>query len=125
MWIEELERLAALKEKGLITDDEFNTKKKQLLAGGQQATDSPPRGAGTYASYAEVPFYRKNWFAILCFFTCCSPVLLLILLSGDVYYEHEGDGRLTTYSTGARVFLILWLLMSLLVFLPIFRGYRF
>ena len=39
-----------------------------------------------YSSYSEVPFYRKNWFAILCAFVL-APALLLVLLTGGVYYE--------------------------------------
>jgi uncharacterized membrane protein YvbJ len=43
----------------------------------------------TYASYQEVPWFRKRWFAVICclFF---SPALLFILFTGDIYFEKQG-----------------------------------
>lgn len=64
-----------------------------------------------YNSYDEVPWYRKNWFAILTFLIF-TPALLFIAVSGDIYYKRNGEVR--KYSTAARVFLVLisalWLL---------------
>src|SRR3546814_76300 len=59
---------------------------------------------GNYSSYDEVPWYRKNWFAILTglFFV---PALFLIALTGDIYYQRAGV--LKTYSKFARFILIL------------------
>lgn len=62
-----------------------------------------------YTSYDQVPWYRKNWFAILCF--CLFPLILLIMmLTGDVYYEK--DGQLCVYSRNARYVVFLWLVVS-------------
>lgn len=59
----------------------------------------------TYTTYADVPWFRKNWYAILTglFF---SPALLPTLVSGDVFYVKKEELR--TYSTLARIVLILW-----------------
>lgn len=58
-----------------------------------------------YTSYAEVPWYRKNWLAITCAFLF-FPALLVMLISGPIYYERGGELR--TYTTGAKVFLFIW-----------------
>jgi len=43
-----------------------------------------------YSSYDQVPYYRKQWFFWLMYFTI-SPVAIGILLFGDVYYEKNGE----------------------------------
>ncbi|MGO8756438.1 MAG: hypothetical protein ACLQHK_14585 [Gallionellaceae bacterium] len=43
-----------------------------------------------YSSYDQVPYYRKQWFFWLMYFTI-SPIALGILLSGDVYYQKKGE----------------------------------
>lgn len=68
-------------------------------------------GAGNkYSSYQQVPWYRKNWFAILSFLFF-FPVTVGLLATGDVYYQRNGE--LKTYSTGVKVFFFvlcaLWL----------------
>jgi hypothetical protein len=77
--------------------------------GAPQGTAAAAGKAG-YSSYDQVPWYRKNWFAILTFLFFW-PGLLVVLLSGDVYYESKG--QLKTYSTFAKVFLIGWCLLVL------------
>lgn len=64
-----------------------------------------PNATLAYTTYADVPWFRKNWFAILTglFF---SPALLPTLVSGDIYYERNGELRM--YSMVARIILILW-----------------
>lgn len=58
-----------------------------------------------YTTYSQVPFYRKNWFAILTFFLL-TPVFLLVLFTGPIYYQKNGGLR--TYGKGVRwVFAIL------------------
>jgi len=47
------------------------------------STDQP------YSSYDLVPFYRKQWFFWLMYFTL-SPIAIGILLFGDVYYQKQG-----------------------------------
>ncbi|MBW4049325.1 MAG: hypothetical protein HIU89_15815 [Proteobacteria bacterium] len=72
--------------------------------------------AGTglkYQSYTQVPWYRKNWFAILCFFIF-MPGLFLILLTGTVYYER--NGQLQKYSITAKIFLLLYSLLATIGF---------
>ncbi len=59
----------------------------------------------TITTYADVPLYRKNWFAIVCFFIF-APALLLVLLTGDVYYEKNSE--LKKYSKLAKILLLLW-----------------
>lgn len=63
------------------------------------------QGKQSFSSYDQVPWYRKNWFAIVCFLIF-SPGLLAVLFTGDVYYESKG--QLKTYSKGAKIFLIIW-----------------
>ena len=66
-----------------------------------------------YASYNEVPWYRKNWFAILCFFIF-MPALFLVLLTGSVYYKRGNEVR--KYSVFAKIFLLLYSLMVTVAF---------
>ena len=69
----------------------------------QSATSS--QGKTSFSSYDQVPWYRKNWFAIVCFFI--FPLgLLAVLFIGDVYYERKGE--LKAYSKGTKIFLIIW-----------------
>ena len=73
--------------------------------GAPQSNKKQGTGGVTYSSYSQVPWFRKNWFAIVCalvFF----PGLLFVLFTGDIYYEKKGE--LKTYSKGAKIFLIIW-----------------
>jgi len=45
-----------------------------------------------YTSYDQVPFYRKQWFFWLMYFTI-SPIAIGILLFGDVFYQKKGEVR--------------------------------
>jgi hypothetical protein len=58
-----------------------------------------------YTDYSQVPWFRKNWFAILCFFIF-TPALFLVLVTGDVYYKKKG--QLTTYGKVAKNFSLVW-----------------
>ena len=50
----------------------------------------PPIGnAAKYATYKDVPFFRRQWFFWLCWLVF-APVALAILLSGNVYYMKKG-----------------------------------
>lgn len=73
--------------------------------GAPQITATPKQLQTSFSSYDQVPWYRKNWFAILCFLFF-PPGLLITLFTGDVYYERKG--QLKTYSKGAKIFLIIW-----------------
>jgi len=66
---------------------------------------------GNYTSYSQVPWYRKNWFAILCALIL-TPALFLILITGSVYYESKG--KIKKYSKTAKVILIIWSSLSIL-----------
>jgi hypothetical protein len=46
-------------------------------------------GRPPYAAYSEVPFYRKQWFFWVMYFTI-TPVALGILIFGEVYYQKKG-----------------------------------
>lgn len=70
------------------------------------------QGKVSFSSYDQVPWYRKQWFAFVCFLIF-TPGLLLILLSGDVYYESKG--QLKTYSTTAKVVLIACVIIYFIV----------
>lgn len=72
-----------------------------------------------YSTYNDVPWYRKNWFAIILglFF---SPPLLFIVLTGDIYYTKKDE--LKTYSKTAKVFLIIWALLGIFVFIMSFAS---
>jgi len=43
-----------------------------------------------YSNYAEVPFYQKQWFFWITYFTL-NPIAVIILLFSDVYYERGGE----------------------------------
>jgi len=43
-----------------------------------------------YSTYAQVPYYRKQWFFWVMYFVL-SPVAIALLLSGDVYYQKKGE----------------------------------
>lgn len=58
-----------------------------------------------YTSYEMVPWHHKNWFAIASALLF-APVLLAVLLTGDIYYTKKSE--LKTYSKSARIFLIIW-----------------
>ena len=72
-----------------------------MLSGRAPATSAQQ----PYISYDQVPWYRKNWFAILCFLIF-MPALFLVLLTGNVFYVRAGQVR--RYSGLARIFLILY-----------------
>lgn len=59
----------------------------------------------TYTSYGQVPWYRKNWFALVCglFF---APGLLYPLITGNFFYEK--NGQVVGYTKIAKILLIVW-----------------
>ena len=72
----------------------------------------------SFLSYDQVPWYRKNWFAIVSFFIF-PPILWVVLLTGDVYYVRSRELR--TYSIWAKIilgFLAFALIKSVLHHLP-------
>ena len=116
---EELKKLHDLKEIGALSDEEFASEKAKILGGGaafqagpsgpaiESAPATPvPVSGSEYVSYEEVPFYRRNWFMIVCFFICW-PAIPIVVGTGEVYYVDK-EGRLTTYTKGARIFLTVW-----------------
>lgn len=68
-------------------------------------------GKAVYTDYSQIPWFRKNWFAILCAFIL-TPVLFFILITGDVYYARKGEIR--KYGKAAKIVLILWSLLSII-----------
>src|SRR4051812_6044262 len=62
------------------------------------------RRSSEYIKYSDVPWYRRNWFAILTFFFL-APLLFLIAVTGDIYYKRKGEIR--RYGALGRVFLAL------------------
>lgn len=67
-----------------------------------------------YTDYSQVPWFRKNWFAILCVFILI-PALFFILVTGDIFYEKKG--QLKKYGKGAKIFLMIWSGLSILAVL--------
>lgn len=53
-----------------------------------------------YNDYADVPFYRKQWFFWLTYLLF-NPVALLVLITGDVYYERHCELR--SFGTANRI----------------------
>ena len=50
--------------------------------------------ARVYSNYAEVPYYRKQWFFwILYFVPVANMVAIGLLLFGDIYYQRKGEVR--------------------------------
>lgn len=77
--------------------------------------------ATSFSSYSDVPWYRKNWFAILCFIIPFGIIpLLIILFSGDVYYEKKGT--LKTYSKTSKVIIALFLVLIMILNYNTFGG---
>ena len=81
-----------------------------MISGGSNvsATQAPTTSsvsAGTYTEYSQVPWFRKNWFAI-----CCAllfpPGFLYSLFTGDIYYEKKGE--LKKYGKVAKIVMIIW-----------------
>ena len=49
-----------------------------------------PGSSQPYTDYSQVPYYRKQWFFWIMYFTI-SPVALGLLISGDIYYPKRGQ----------------------------------
>ena len=73
----------------------------------------------TYASYRDVPWFRRSWFIVLGFIVL-APVTLYSLFTGDVYYEKKGE--LQKYSKFTKIVtIVLCLMMSAWVVGKIFE----
>ncbi len=51
---------------------------------------APAQSGRRYATYSDVPFYRRQWFFWIMYFTL-TPIALGILLFGDIYYPKRGE----------------------------------
>jgi hypothetical protein len=51
---------------------------------------APTGETAAYASYGQVPWYRKRWFAIVSVLVF-SPIFLIIAFTGNVYFEKNGQ----------------------------------
>lgn len=58
-----------------------------------------------FTSYAEVPWYRKNWFALVSLLSIV-PAMLFVVTTGDVYYEKNGEVR--RYAPIAKFIIFAW-----------------
>ncbi len=76
-----------------------------------QAQATPPKPSQVYASYDQVPWFRKSWFIILGILVF-APVTLYSLFSSDIYYLK--NGQLVTYSKNAKIASIVIALMMTL-----------
>lgn len=83
--LEDLERLAKLRESGVLTEEEFNTQKRNLLAG-RTSTRPPTRSAPSPAEEQDVDDFRGSTFGWLLgsfagwmtLLLCVSPVFGLM-----------------------------------------------
>ena len=58
-----------------------------------------------YVDYGEVPFYYKQWFFWLMWFTI-TPAAIGILLFGDVYYKKKGNVKTFGWANKVVAFII-------------------
>lgn len=56
---EDLEKLNDLKQKGIITEEEFNTKKKEILKGGQSTNNTYPGQPTPQIDNTLNPYWQK------------------------------------------------------------------
>lgn len=77
--------------------------------GAPQGTTKSGTNNVVYASYDQVPWFRKSWF-ILVGFLVFAPVTLYSLFTGDIYYQK--NGQLVTYSKGVKIVTIVLCSMS-------------
>lgn len=86
----------------------------------QKSAPAVMNTSGPFTSYEQVPWFRKNWFAIVCFLIF-TPGLLFILGTGDVYYEKKGE--LKTYSKTAKIVLMVLASLALVrVLVTLVKG---
>jgi hypothetical protein len=51
-----------------------------------------PLAASRYTTYADVPFYQRQWFFwVTCFLV--PPIAVAVLIIGDVYYVRKDELR--------------------------------
>ena len=85
-----------------ILDGAIKCKHCDSMLNKKPMTTSAAKGPVTYTDYSQVPWHRKNWFAILSWLIF-FPVVLYLIVTGDIYYEK--NGVLKTYSRGSKQFL--------------------
>ncbi len=88
----------------------------QTISAGVSSAGQPASAKGVrFSSYDQVPFYRKQWFFWLMYFTI-SPIAIAILLFGDVYYPSKGQvksfGLANRIVAGIIAVAILWRVLS-------------
>lgn len=55
--------------------------------------------------YEDIPWFRRNWFALVCGLLF-APALIPILLTGNIYYTRHGV--IKKYAVAARIILLMW-----------------
>lgn len=82
----------------------------------QTAATPTTAGKVIYTDYSQVPFHRKNWFAILVglFLPLGCFALLFIVFTGDIYYKRRGELR--KYGKVSKVILLIISFFGLLWF---------
>lgn len=76
-----------------------------LKAAELRTAEGVARGESGYRNYAEVPFYRRQWFFWLMFFLF-QPVAIALLTFGDIYYT--SGGKVKNFGLANRV--VAWIL---------------
>lgn len=103
--ISALERLARLRDSGVLSNQEFDLEKARILAGGSKGNGEA----------ANPPVYRRLWLVVtMTALLLTFPLALLVLVTGQVYRRRDGEwqaisGTARTVYAGA---LGLWLISA-------------
>lgn len=105
---DELTKLNDLRAQGIITDAEFEQRKRVLLG-----TTNAKSASVKYAEWSEVPTKNKWWFQALLTIVV-FPIGLLFLLFFKAY--HKKEGAVAKVGIGFKLFFVM-LVLAALVFL--------
>jgi len=89
---DQLERLADLKSKGIITDTEFEAKKQELLSGQRQ---QPASDAKTGPKWGSLTLTQKQWFVAI-WLLLFWPVAFVLMWIKPQYYRGSNGAAMKT-----------------------------
>ncbi len=90
MNLEQIEKLNELRERGLITDEEFQRGKTEALGGGRQPSASPRPRAEEVRSYAMILHLTQFTSFVVPFFGWVVPLILWMVRRDDPYIDNHG-----------------------------------
>jgi len=119
---DELEKLDQLRQRGVLTDDEFAREKKKILKA-PDSTTANPSSFGTTPTAAmqravsstgeTIPFYRLPLFMLIVT-VLFPPAILAIIWTGPIYRRDNPAKEYVPFSTGWKIFFsafaLFWLL---------------